>query len=128
MKVVCARLINFINSDYNGAMFLELYGSMTDSAFEFEVLPQSWSKRRPLDTASKHVVNYVVQDFEKMDGHRCSITVYFEDNATEQLMARVYANKTYELVEGILTEKITSWGLQGTNSSGFSFVLRLKEA
>ena len=99
---------------------------MTAKTFEFEVLPQSWSKRRALDAPSRVIIDYSVQDFMQADGHRCSIDVTFDNGDREQLSARVYANMTHQIVDDELCEVITSWGVQGTNANGVSLVLRLK--
>ena len=99
---------------------------MTQNSFEFEVLPQSWSKRRALDKTIREVCDYTVHGFKKIDGHRCHIDAQFDNGDHEHLLARVYANKTHQLVDGVLSEVITSWGLQGTNPNGVSLVLRLK--
>ena len=100
---------------------------MKNDNFEFEILPGSWSKRRPLDTDNIKLTHFEVFDFKQEDGHCCSMEASFSDGQTQILTARVYANKTYTLVDGQLTQAIHSWGLQGTNSKGISVVLRLKE-
>lgn len=93
---------------------------------KFEILPQSWYKRRkPTDTPPQ-ITAFEVIDFVKQDNHRCQISVSYDNGETLLLAARVYVNRTHEIQsDGTLISKDNSWGVQGTNEHGTSVVLRL---
>ena len=94
--------------------------------YQFEILPQSWSKRRKITEEGRKVTDYRVLGFIKEHDHRCQLEVQFECGDIVMLDARVYVNKTHTIEEdGSLTCVETSWGIQGTNAQGVSVVLRL---
>lgn len=96
--------------------------------YKFEILPQSWSKRRKITETIREVIDFEVIDFVKESNHRCQLSVKFDDGETILLDARVYVNRTHRIEDdGSVTDVETGWGVQGTNPHGVSVVLRLVE-
>ena len=94
----------------------------------FELMPQSWYKRRGPDNHPRKVIKFEVLGFKKQDKHRCQIEVRFDDGEQLNLAARVYVNQTHTIEDdGSLSCVDNSWGVQGTNENGVSIVLRLVE-
>ena len=110
------------NDDNSGE---QAEGSGSTSQYEFELQPLSWSKRRALDAPRREVTAFKVSDFQLQEGHYCQVQVSFANHASESLRGRVYANKTHRLIDGQLSEVITSWGVQAINADGVNIVLRL---
>ena len=97
--------------------------------YTFEVLPQSWSKRRSMDKPSRQLLSFEVIDFEQVDSHRCTMKVSFDDGENLSLDARVYVNKTHTIQDdGTIASKATSWGVQAISPNGHNIVLRLVES
>lgn len=96
--------------------------------YTFEVLPQSWSKRRAMDKPSRELVSFKLINFEKVDSHRCLMEVKFDDEEVVELDARVYVNRTHVIQDdGSLVAVDNSWGVQAISPSGHNIVLRLVE-
>lgn len=94
---------------------------------KFEILEQSWFKRRVPTENKTEITAYEVHDFEKVNGHICSMTATV-DGEEHDLRARVYCNERYTTHEdGTMTTEVTSWGIQGTNPFGVNVVLRVIE-
>ena len=99
------------------------------SLYTFELLPQSWYKRRKPSDPERNIIEFEVMDFKKQDKHRCQIAVNFDDGKCLLLDARVYVNRTHTIEEdGSLSFVDNHWGVQGTNEQGISVVLRLQQA
>lgn len=96
--------------------------------YTFEVLPQSWSKRRKMDQPSRQLVEFEVVGFEKVDKHRCAMQLKYDDGEQITLTARVYVNQTHHIQDdGSLVTIDTSWGVQALSPTGHNVVLRLVE-
>ena len=96
---------------------------------EFEILAQSWFKRRHMDIPSKHLLEFEVLDFIKQDKHRCQMFVAYDNGDKLTLDARVYVNTVHEILDdGSIKTVETSWGVQALSPLGDNIVLRLKDA
>jgi hypothetical protein len=89
----------------------------------FKVMNLSWSKRR--NCSNNNVITDIsVEDFSKVDKHRCKIHAIVNGEQTT-LNAVVYELHTYRVEDdGSVTQVIMGWGLQGTNHLGISVCLR----
>ncbi len=94
--------------------------------YTFEVLPQSWSKRRAMDKPSTKLVKFEVKGYESKDGHQCLMYVEFDNGDSFELTARVYVNKTHIIQsDGSIEAVDNSWGVQAISPTGLNVVLRL---
>jgi len=57
----------------------------------YELIAQDWAKRRTHTKREKPVAVQVL-DFKKVKNHFCTLTVYFEDGSSKDLLSRVVQN------------------------------------
>jgi len=81
---------------------------------KFELMPQSWFKRR-LPQDEPKVVSFTVTGFEKCSSTYCDVEVELSNGEIHQLSARIY-----QLDNG-------DWKVHGLNPHGLSVLLKLIE-
>lgn len=94
----------------------------------FTLRELSWYKRREPDAVVPKCIEWKVNDFEKVDKHRCTMDVTFDDGNSYTLNARVNVSERYEIQEDGSTNVVYGkWTVQGTNENGVSVLLEIKE-
>jgi hypothetical protein len=59
----------------------------------FSLIKADWYKRRRPDKSPLTPISWSVLDFKKEHNHFCTISVEYDDNSKEDLIARVLYNK-----------------------------------
>lgn len=88
----------------------------------FEIMQQSWYKRRRPDTNPPNVISFEVSNFKLINNHYCDVWVKFDDGTVHNLTARVSLNCTYH-VNG--TQSNERWTVHGLGENGISILLKV---
>lgn len=81
--------------------------------YSFEIVPQSWFKRRP-PTQEDAVESVVVENFVKAENVYCTVVITMNSGTVHYTDARIYT----------MHEK---WRLQALTTTGVSVILELNE-
>ena len=91
---------------------------------KFEVMPQSWYKRRELTDVPQSVTHVEVKEFKKIDNHKCIVAVSFDDVDEVMLTGWVSRSCSYHTDGTVSNER---WTVQGINEQGVSVLVKLVE-
>ena len=81
---------------------------------EFELMPLSWCKRRPHTKDEQVVESFIVNGFEKIDNHYCTMSVLLTNGDQLELRSRINVN-----------DQNGRWTVHGSNPHGLSILVKL---
>ena len=91
---------------------------------KFEVMPQSWHKRRQLTVVPPTVTSVEVIGYQQIQHHLCEIEATFDDGNKVTLQSKV----NYSYINGANGQRFHErWTIQGLNSDGISVLLQVVE-
>jgi hypothetical protein len=89
---------------------------------QFEIMTLSWYKRRTPTYTPPTVVDFTVHNFEKIDNHKCSVEVLYDNDEQITLNAYVSRSCIYK-TDGTISRE--SWSVHGLDHSGHTILLKV---
>ena len=92
--------------------------------YKFEIMPQSWFKRRTPREIPPTLLNVEISGFEKTDNMYCEMYAEFDNGEKYHLKGRISSNVLYTVGKPPV---IKHWTVQGINNTGVSVLVKLIE-